>query len=73
MTLDELFNSDVSGLFDADVTEYKGWTITKGGQQGYGYEVRNPQGYLSLETSKNGTVDECKAYIDIATSFKPVN
>lgn len=72
MTLDEIFSNDDMGLFKQEVTEYKGWTITKDGKQGYGYEVRNPEGYLSLETSINGTLEECKSYIDSAVSFKAV-
>ena len=69
VTLADLFDSLDGGLPTNISIEYKGWTI-KPAPSGYGYTVRTPEGYLSLETSKNGTVKECESYIDNAVSFK---
>ena len=49
---------------------YKGWTISES-ESDYGFTVRNPQGYLSLETSKHGTLKDCYDYIDNAIAWKP--
>ena len=69
ITLSELFDSLPDGLPTNSSLEYKGWTI-KPSPSGYGYTVRTPEGYLSLETNKDGTIKECESYIDNAMSFK---
>lgn len=72
MTLDELFASDDSELFEQSCINHRDWIIYPS-PSGYGYTIRNPKGFISLETSKDGTVEQCKEFIDAAMSFKPVN
>lgn len=65
MTLQELFESDTSGLFDGpEVVEYKDHKIISNKPVVSTYTVRAPQGWIIYETSSIGTIDECKKMID---------
>jgi hypothetical protein len=65
MTLQELFESDDSGLLDSniEVVNYKGCTITVNPDAIHKFTVREQHGWLSLE-SNNETVESCKSWID---------